>query len=278
MRYKRNMEHFSPSDLKHLAIDLRKSYGKSQKDVAEDLLDTHQTNVSDAENNPAKRANTLVSIIEGLSDFQFAEEPRREVEHNPDRDFSGKVFGRLHYLMPLLFYFHHYSTCHLLDLQLQFLDYSAPENEGVYIETRSVDGLEAVRFNAGKMNEKAARALQDLLDERLVEIAELGIYDERNYHRLTDRYLKNMRRSSLSEPHIPKYRNYIGGTPGIQDNGCWWEEDGEKKSLEGKAVYLAFAAGSGVAEVVEEKFGSVYSELREERGEDKGIPSNSKFV
>jgi transcriptional regulator with XRE-family HTH domain len=271
------MEYLAPSDLKHLAIDLRKSHGMSQKDVAENLLDSTKTNVSNAENNPARRANTLVRIIEALSDFQFAEEPRRGVEHNPNRDFSGEIFGRLRYLMPLLFYFHHYSTCHLLDLQLQFLDYSAPKNEGVCIETRSVDELEAVRFNAGKMDEKAAHALQHLLDEGLVEIGGFDVYERKNHHKVRERYSKNMRESAFSRTGS-KYLFHIGNALGVQKSGCWWEEDGEKKSLEDKAVYLTFAAGSGVAEIVEEKFGSVYSKLREERGEDEGIPSNARFV
>lgn len=279
------MEHLAPSDLKNLAIELRKRYGKSQKDVAEDHLDSTKTNVSDAENNPASRANTLVRIIENLSDYQFAEEPRREVKHNPHRDFSGGVFERLQYHMQMLFYFYHYTSCHLLDLQLQFLDYSAPENEGTYIRTKSVNGPEEVRLHMGTMDEGAAKTLQDLLDEGLVEVDEFDVYEEREHHRVTEEYLKNMARTDPFTPHRPKYRNQIGGTPGTQKEGCWRIVGGEKETsegkkeiLEGKVVYVTFLAGSEVTEIVEGKLEGVYSKLYEERGDDEGMPTNANLV
>ncbi len=272
-----NHKHLSPSDLKNLAIELRKRRDWSQEDVG-DMVGISRSNVSDAENNPSSRVNTLVRMIEETSDFQFAEEPRRKVKHNPHRDFSGRIFERLRYHMPMLFYFHHYRSCHLLDLQLQFLDYSAPENEGTYIKTESVNGLEEVRLHAGKMDEGAAKALQDLLDEGLVKVDELDVYEKRDYHRLADRYLKNMRRTDPFNPSRPKYRNQIGGTPGTQKEGCWQIADGGKETLEGKGVYLTFLADSEVTEIVKGKLGGVYSKFREERGEDESMHTDAKTV
>lgn len=272
------MKYLSPLDLKNLAVELRKRYDKSQKDVAEDHLDTTQTNVSNAENNPTERANTLVRIIEGLSDFRFAEEPRREVKHNPHRDFSGGVFERLQYHMQMLFYFHHYTSCHLLDLQLQFLDYSAPENEGTYVETQSASGSEEIRLHTGTMDEGAAKTLQDLLDEGLVKVNELNVYEEREYHRLTERYLKNMARTDPFSPHRPKYRNQIVGTPGTQKEGCWRIVDGEKETLEGKGVYLTFRAKDKITDIVEGELGGVYAKLLKERGDDEGMPTNAELM
>lgn len=274
---KMNCKHLSPSDLKNLAIELRKRRGWSQEDVG-DMVGISRSNVSDAENNPSSRVNTLVRMIEETSDFQFAEESRRRVKHNPHRDFSGRIFERLRYHMPMLFYFHHYRSCHLLDLQLQFLDYSAPENEGAYVKTESVNGLEEVRLHAGKMDKGAAKALQDLLDEGLVRIDELDVYEEKDHSGPTEKYLKNMSRVAPFEPSKPKYLNQIGSTPGIQKEGCWQIVDGEKETLEGKRVYLTFLADSEVTEIVKGKLGGVYSKLREERGEDEGMPTNAKIV
>lgn len=272
-----NCEYLSPSDLRNLAIELRKRRDWSQEDVG-DIVGISRSNVSDAENNPSSRVNTLVRIVEEISEYQFEEEPRRKVSRNPHRDFSGGVFERLQYHMPMLFYFHHYRSCHLLDLQLQFLDYSAPENEGTYIRTKSVNGLEEVRLHAGTMDEGAAEALQDLLDEGLVRIDELNVYKERDYRRLATRYLKNMSRTDPFAQSRPKYRNQIGGTPGTQKEGCWRIVDGEKETLEGRGVYLTFLADSEVTEIVKGKLGGVYSKLYEERGDDEGMPTNAELV
>lgn len=252
-----------PESLKGLAVELRKRPpSRNQGEVAE-MLGISQSNLSEAENNPASRAKTLVRVIESLSDFRFEQDPLYKTEHNPDRDLSGETFESLYYHMPLLFYLCHRQSCHLLDLQSQFPDYSS---EGVqrYIETDSVEGREKVCLGVGMLNVGATGALQDLLDEGLAGIGEFEVYGRNDFRDLVARYRSN-RSGTRPWDGFKNVHYHISNTPGAQGENCWYvNKSGDQISLEGKGVYVSFHPTENAQEIVEEKLGKVYSNMRED--------------
>jgi len=247
--------YLSPSDLRALSIASRKRKNMKQRDVA-DAIGTTSSNVSQAENDPEGRAHTLIRILEEITDYRFDEDPRFKLIKCPRRELNGDTFESLSYHLRVLF-FMDWGACTLGDLQNQFPGYPQKENEP-HIET------DRMRLKVGSTSKGAAIALQDLLQENLVEHGGLDVYSqEEQSDRLKRKYQQKLGDELSKEQIEAAVETVLDSDPGQQGPGCWLLDDGEKVDLEGKAVYCSFTLTKAGRSIIT-KMGSIKDRIRQE--------------
>lgn len=252
--------YFTQSSLSRLARQLRGDM--SQREVAEQV-GVAQSNVSEVENRPGVRPGTALKIIEGLSDFEFEEEPRYKVKNHPSRDLSGGIFESLAYHLRLLFYLS-YRKCSLIDIQNEFPGYPSDES-GPFVETNDF------RIEVDPLCEGASTALQDLFIDEFVSLGTFDVYTlEELRKRLRRKYQRMMKgdesgQSRFSEEQIESAIDHmVDRDPGVQPEGCWYTKNGERIDLEGKGIYCSILLTDKAKEMVHNTFGSLQDRFRKE--------------
>lgn len=252
--------YLSPSDLRDFVIESRKQKDLKQKDIA-DAIDTTPSNISQAENNPEGRAPTLIRILEEITDYRFDENPRFKITECPERELNGETFESLSYHLRVLF-FMHWGACALGDLQNQFPGYPEKGDEP-HIET------DEMRLRVGPVSNGAAIALQDLLRDGLVRREGFDVYSQKEQRERLKRTYQRQIGAELSKGQIEAaVEAALANDPGQQGHDCWYMKDGEKLSLDGKAVYCSFTLAEAGRSVIT-KMGHVKDRFQREEAFDQ---------
>lgn len=227
--------YISVSDLGSAVKRGRRERHLSQSALAEEM-GISQSNVSRAENNPARSPETARRIVEHLHAVELDETPFYRVRKSSGSELNNlSIHQSLSYHLRVLFVIQYMNPAPITDIPQEFPDISSEE-------PAMIEQKEEKRLCIGHVAPGAAQALEDLLNDDLVTFHKFRAFStEERREQLRRKYEMIKGELGLSRQGVEAAVDAaIQGNVGYQPEGTWRVNDqGNRVPLEGQIVYYS---------------------------------------